>query len=146
MEEASPTAADSRAWARAKQERMDVERRAKEEHWESITNAYQRRREEEMRKWEREMRKREMGGGFGRGMPGRSGGASRATASAGPYQALGLQPGATRDEVKQAFRKLALEVHPDHNEDPKAPERFAELRAAFEVLMDALPKAPKRGG
>ncbi|MDE2579017.1 MAG: J domain-containing protein [Hyphomicrobiales bacterium] len=54
-----------------------------------------------------------------------------------PYQVLGVAKGASADEVKKAFRKLAKKYHPDQNKsDPKAKEKFAEANAAYEILGD----------
>lgn len=52
-----------------------------------------------------------------------------------PYVVLGLAPGATRREIKQAFRALSLRYHPDRNSDAGAASRFAELGAAAEQLL-----------
>lgn len=54
------------------------------------------------------------------------------------YEVLGLSRSATQDDVKQAFRKLAKEVHPDRNPgDAAAEDRFKEIQEAFSVLHDA---------
>ncbi len=53
------------------------------------------------------------------------------------YEVLGVSPRATAEEIKQAYRRLARESHPDRNpDDPSAEERFKELAAAYEVLAD----------
>jgi molecular chaperone DnaJ len=52
------------------------------------------------------------------------------------YQALGVDRGASGDEIKKAYRKLAREMHPDVNPDPQVAERFKEITAAYEVLSD----------
>ncbi len=54
-----------------------------------------------------------------------------------PYSELGVARGATADEIRKAFRKLAKQYHPDANPGDKASEeRFKRLSAAFDVLGD----------
>ncbi|MBK8021593.1 MAG: J domain-containing protein [Chloroflexi bacterium] len=53
------------------------------------------------------------------------------------YQTLGVAKTATEKEVKQAFRRLAKQYHPDtHPDDPKAEARFKEVNEAYEVLSN----------
>ncbi|MCC6386007.1 MAG: molecular chaperone DnaJ [Dehalococcoidia bacterium] len=52
------------------------------------------------------------------------------------YDVLGVQRSASPDELKKAFRKLAMEYHPDRNQAPDAAERFKEVNHAYEVLSD----------
>ena len=54
------------------------------------------------------------------------------------YEVLGVSKSATDDEIKKAFRKLAMKHHPDRNpDDKKSEEVFKEARAAYDVLSDA---------
>ncbi len=54
-----------------------------------------------------------------------------------PYQELGVGRGASADEIRKAFRKLAKELHPDRNPgDAKSEERFKRVSAAFDILGD----------
>ncbi|AUC60013.1 curved DNA-binding protein [Cyanobacterium sp. HL-69] len=54
------------------------------------------------------------------------------------YSVLGINKSATADEIKKAFRKLAVKYHPDRNPDNKeAEEKFKEISEAYEVLGDA---------
>ncbi|MCX8008893.1 MAG: DnaJ domain-containing protein [Patescibacteria group bacterium] len=52
------------------------------------------------------------------------------------YEILGVSKSATMDEIKRAYRKLALEWHPDRNKSPEANEKFKEINEAYEVLSD----------
>lgn len=53
------------------------------------------------------------------------------------YEVLGIQKGATEDEIKKAFKKKAREFHPDlHQDDPSCEEKFKEVNEAYEVLSD----------
>jgi len=54
------------------------------------------------------------------------------------YEVLGVGKTAAQEEVKRAYRKLAVKFHPDKNpDDPHAEEKFKELGEAYDVLMDA---------
>ena len=54
------------------------------------------------------------------------------------YETLGLQKGASDEEIKSAFRKLAMKYHPDRNPgDASAEEKFKEINEAYSVLSDA---------
>lgn len=53
------------------------------------------------------------------------------------YDVLGLERGATAEDIKAAFRKLASQHHPDKNpDDPRATIRFKEVNASYQVLSD----------
>ncbi|MBB3082579.1 molecular chaperone DnaJ [Geodermatophilus sabuli] len=52
------------------------------------------------------------------------------------YGVLGLSHGATDNEIKKAYRRLARDLHPDVNPDPGAKERFQEVSKAYQALTD----------
>ncbi|KAG5215937.1 hypothetical protein JEQ12_001513 [Ovis aries] len=54
------------------------------------------------------------------------------------YKILGVPRSASIKDIKKAYRKLALQLHPDRNpDDPRAQEKFQDLGAAYEVLSDS---------
>ena len=52
------------------------------------------------------------------------------------YKTLGVQKGAGLDEIKRAYRELALKYHPDRNKDKGAEDKFKEINEAYAVLSD----------
>lgn len=52
------------------------------------------------------------------------------------YKILGLSKGATTEEIKKAYRQLALKYHPDKNKSPGAEDMFKQVAEAYEVLND----------
>lgn len=56
------------------------------------------------------------------------------------YEVLGVPRTATADEIRNAYRKLARQFHPDVNKSPEAPKRFTEVQEAYDTLSDE----PKR--
>lgn len=52
------------------------------------------------------------------------------------YETLEITQGASADEIKKAYRKLARKYHPDINKTPEAEEKFKEINGAYEILSD----------
>lgn len=57
------------------------------------------------------------------------------------YEVLGLARGASQDEIKQVYRKLARQYHPDVSKEENAEERFKEINEAYSVLSDEQKRA-----
>lgn len=53
------------------------------------------------------------------------------------YEILGVSRDADQDVIKKAYRKLAMQYHPDKNSEPEAIEKFKEAAGAYEILSDA---------
>lgn len=80
------------------------------------------------------------GGGFpfeefeGHGFPGGArGGPKKEVENSKLYETLGVEKDATMDQIKKAYRKLAIKNHPDKGGDP---EKFKEMTRAYEILFD----------
>ncbi|KAK4286548.1 hypothetical protein QN277_003089 [Acacia crassicarpa] len=54
-----------------------------------------------------------------------------------PFEVLGVSPSATADEIKKAYRKLALKYHPDVNKEDKAQEKFMRIKHAYNTLINS---------
>jgi len=52
------------------------------------------------------------------------------------YAILGVDRGASPDDIKKAYRKLARKYHPDVSKEPNAEEKFKEMAEAYETLKD----------
>jgi len=58
------------------------------------------------------------------------------------YEILGVEKDATQEEIKKAYRKMALKHHPDKNpNDPEATDKFKEINHAYTILSDEAKKA-----
>ena len=57
------------------------------------------------------------------------------------YDILGVTKSASASDLKSAYRKLALQWHPDRNKSPEAESKFKEINEAYQVLSDAKKKA-----
>ena len=58
------------------------------------------------------------------------------------YQTLGVKQGASDDEIKAAYRKLARKYHPDKNKEAGAEDKFKAISEAYEFLHDKQKRAP----
>lgn len=64
--------------------------------------------------------------------------------TASSYTILGLKPGASRQEIRNAYRKLVKRYHPDVNQSPGAAEKFIEITKAYDTLLEPETKVYKR--
>lgn len=58
-----------------------------------------------------------------------------------PYNILGISPTASSEEIKKAYRSLAMRHHPDRNAHPGAESRFNAIKTAYELLSDPQKRA-----
>lgn len=64
-----------------------------------------------------------------------------------PYKVLGVSPNASDDEIKQAYRRLAKQYHPDRNPgDAEAAKKMQEINAAYEQIKNPEKAQPQGGG
>src|SRR3989449_8123772 len=52
------------------------------------------------------------------------------------YEILGIQRDASDEDIRKAYRRLARELHPDVNAEPRSEERFKEVAGAYEIISD----------
>ncbi|XP_051113399.1 chaperone protein dnaJ 20, chloroplastic [Andrographis paniculata] len=61
----------------------------------------------------------------------------KSSARESPYQVLGVSPSASTQEIKRAYRRLALKYHPDVNKETGAQEKFMRIKQAYNALLNS---------
>ncbi len=63
-----------------------------------------------------------------------------------PYEVLGVQPGASQEQIKRAYRRAAKKYHPDLNKSESAKEKFLEIQLAYDYFSKTSLRAAREGG
>lgn len=74
------------------------------------------------------------GGGFGGGFPGRRG-PPKEVENSKLYETLGVEKTATMDEIRKAYRKLAIKMHPDKGGDPDKVSKHGIFRSCNQIIL-----------
>jgi molecular chaperone DnaJ len=70
----------------------------------------------------------------------------KATVMSDPYKILGVSPNASQEEIKKAYKKLAMKHHPDRDNSPGAEEKFKEISSAYDKLTNNSNNTFNNGG
>lgn len=138
--EAPGSSGGDRLWSRIRQDQTEAKQKEEDERSQRVIDAWLKKRQadwrrrtnrmrEEKQTWRRERQQRQRW---------RQSEVSETSGMEGPWAVLGISPGASKPEIKAAFRKLAFKYHPDRNAGSgKASNsrKFKEVRAAYEILI-----------